>query len=293
MEEYETIESDVKEIYESDKFTLGRIGERKRWYKNSIPGTGEQTEHDGDSLYLSYQNSDFNLIDGKNIDDVGAYQVYKQTVTDVELENGHKGIMFSYLKQRELDSNTSKLEIKLGVIDEDNSDKENIDVEVHTLGQTGVRTKNYLNPKVSVSEDNISIEDNSKRMGNIPFKLMVWKGDIISESNIRDGKMKIQLQKYGIKSIKEEFSEEKVKRLVNSKYSTNSLDHVSETKQLDEDRIAVNHIHETGHSGYNTVMIVDKDGEIEEIENTKETEEYLHLDDVLREHDIKEKKGGE
>ncbi len=231
----------AQEIAKFKDLLIYRAGGSNRWYKDI---TGEI--RDGDSLFMKYKDGPIYLIDGEDISDVGIFSIYNNSFAEVELENGHKGIMFAYYKMRETGPNTARYWLKLIVMDTE-------------TGQFGTYTfynsdKKGVIPKVETANNALHI--------------------ITGEDNFQ-----IDLNELGLKVKKQKLTEEAVKTLVEAEFDTYKYDYVSDIKEIRPGVWVAIHLSEDGYSfGKDTGVLVKPDGEIIKLMDTGTSNNYLHID---------------
>lgn len=95
-------------IFSSDRLKVGVVGGNERWYKSIVSGK----VFDGDSLYAKAGDGAFGLVDGKDIQDVGNFSAYKNSLRDVETSKG-RGVMLAYFKRRQESEDMGKINVRL------------------------------------------------------------------------------------------------------------------------------------------------------------------------------------
>jgi hypothetical protein len=269
--EYPLKSDSVSAKFESEKISIGVIGNRERWYKGI-----DDAEFDGDSLYAKKGQGSFTLVDGFNINDVGNFSVYNDSFREF-----NKGkLMIAYFKQRQLSKEDKQVNLKLLVHNGN-------EFQTHNIW-------NYsLNPMLTLPVmPQVAISDSENKL--IMSYIMAEPNSMSFSGSRRESKtLNFSLGQYGInldKIINPEISIAEAKGLVNSLGPhlgfENTYDPVFAEGR--KDICAVRRLAENGNYGYDTVYLLwkGKDGELqhEKIDDSKNSQKYVFIDELVEEN---------
>ncbi|MEM4638040.1 MAG: hypothetical protein QXK76_03420 [Candidatus Woesearchaeota archaeon] len=279
------LERGVNKLFGNTDLVIGVIGGRERWYK-SIDG---KEEYDGDSLYAKIKDTNYKLIDGVDIDDVGVFWIYQDTFRKVKInsENGvNDGFMIAYAKIRELSGpshNATDKEIRLNLLVVDAKTKEFKKQEFDYYLLNNFLTMPLL-PEVYVNDTTSELKVTAKVVE--PHSLSFSTGPKEDFRNYSRS-----LSKFGIsleQAIFESLDPKRVRDYISSIAPSLGCDYTYEPifPENNKSVCAIRHMAENGISyGFNTLYLVwnGKDGKMHhrEIYNTRLTKDYINIRKIV------------
>jgi hypothetical protein len=257
----------------TDEVIIGRIGNKERWYKSP----DGQEEFDGDSLYLKNKHlwrSDYDIIDGLNIDTIGLFEVYEKTYREIEINN-NVGFMVVYAKVRELTKNNDK-EITLNLLIGD------LENEVYKVEQLGHDFSNIMRTQRLLPE--VYVNDEKGEIYIVKAVKEIFVSGV--ERTVK------KLSDFGIGLYKEIDVKERINTHIKEVMPRLGFDYTYNPVFPGErkDVCAARSLIEDGIStGYDLVHLIwiDKEGKInsKEIRDTRETGKYIQLEEIKEEKD--------